>query len=354
MYWDVSFRLFLVEQEIDGNLPFLDVMVAHNKDTVQFDFKVYRKPTHTENYIHFYSQHSDSVKRNIVVNMFLRAFKICDPIFIDEEINHLFKTFENIGYPKFFIVNCLSLARKKYYIPAPKRPFQRANNITLPYSKDLEGISKTLEHVNSQTKKEDSINLSFNYNNTLRSRLVRNQVRDNTKDVGVYCIPCLDCDKSYIGESGRGLAIRLEEHKRACRLGNSYSAVATHTLHVGHRIGFSQSAVIYNCQDRNTRRTIEGALISLNDTFENNKSSTKEDKYTNNIICKKAGIKNICNISTTLCTAASPLYPQVSSAPPEGGTPDTGTYADRTIPPEPPDEGPHRRIRRGRSRRSDV
>ena len=346
---------FTVEQEVDGNLPFLDVMVVHDKDTKQFSFKVYRKPTHTENYIHFYSQHSESVKRNVVVNMFLRAFKICDPIFINEEITHLFSTFEKIGYPLHFIKNCLSIARKKIYNPTPKRPFVRNNNITLPYSKELESISRTLEHINSQTKTEDSINISFSYNNTLRSRLVKNQNRDDSKDVGVYCIPCLDCNKSYIGESGRGLDVRLEEHKNACRLGKSYSAIATHTLDIGHRIGFSQSAVVYSCQDRNTRRTIEGALISLNNTFLNNKGSTKEDKYTNTLVCKKAGIKNMHNISATLRTAASPLYPQVSLAPTEDGTPDTGTYAENPTPPEPPDteNGPRNVIRR-RSRRLNL
>ena len=348
---------FTVEQEVDGKLPFLDVMVIHNKDTRQFSFKVYRKPTHTENYIHFYSQHSETVKRNIVVNMFHRAFKICDPIFIDEEIHHLFNTFEKIGYPTYFINNCLSMARKRHYNPTPRKPFQLGNNITLPYSKELEGISRTLDHVNNHIKKEDSVNLSFSYNNTLRSRLVRNQNKDVVKEVGVYCIPCLDCHKSYIGESGRGLDIRLEEHKRACRLGNNYSAVATHTLDIGHRIGFSQSAVVYSCQDRNTRRTIEGALISLNDTFDNNKSSTNEDKYTNSMICKKAGIKNMYNISATLCTAASPLHSQVSLAPPDDGTPDTGTYAERPVPPEPPDNRnarPRNLRRRPRRRNMDA
>ena len=61
------------------------------------------------------------------------------------------------------------------------------------------------------------------------------------------------------------------------------------------------------------------------------------------------------NISATLRTAASPLYPQVSLAPNEDGTPDTGTYAENPTPPEPPDteNGPRNVIRR-RSRRLNL
>ena len=29
----------------------------------------------------------------------------------------------------------------------------------------------------------------------------------------IYCIPCQDCDKSYIGETGRTLKVRLAEHQ---------------------------------------------------------------------------------------------------------------------------------------------
>ena len=91
--------------------------------------------------MHFYSQHSELVKHNIVTNIFLRALKICDPIYIDEKIQHLYSTFQKIGYPLFFIRNCLSIARKKHYNPTLARPFQQDSNLTLPFSKKLEDIS---------------------------------------------------------------------------------------------------------------------------------------------------------------------------------------------------------------------
>ena len=57
------------------------------------------------------------------------------------------------------------------------------------------------------------------------------------------------------------------------------------------------------------RRVVEGALISLNNTFENNKGLTKEDTYINEIICKKAKIHNYKNLSAKLSSAAHSVPP---------------------------------------------
>ena len=140
------------------------------------------------------------------------------------------------------------------------------------------------------TSNDKDICLSFKCSNTIRNKVVTSK-HGNYCEAVVYCTPCLNCDQSYIGESGRGLGKRLEEHKRACRLGNSYSAAATHTLNTGHRIGFNNVKIVYKSKNRNQRRVIEGALISLNNTFENNKGNTNEDKYFNTQICSFAGIK---------------------------------------------------------------
>jgi hypothetical protein len=40
---------FTLETEIDGQLPFLDLKIKRNSDRLTFG--IYRKPTHTENYI---------------------------------------------------------------------------------------------------------------------------------------------------------------------------------------------------------------------------------------------------------------------------------------------------------------
>ena len=218
--------------------------------------------------------------------MFLRALRICDPQYLEQEFNHIHRSFLRLGYPSYFVKQCLSKANRKYYQANNVNTHSTDNFITIPFSPQLITAQQLLSNVNRYHHNNNKVNLAFRYSNTLRTRLVRNKNSSHDKEVGVYCIPCLDCGQCYIGESGRGLDVRLEEHKRACRLGRDYSAVATHSIGLDHRIGFRQAKIIYNSNNRNTRKIIEGALISLNNTFVNNKSSTQEGEYVNAAICK--------------------------------------------------------------------
>ena len=105
-----------------------------------------------------------------------------------------------------------------------------------------------------------------------------------------------------------------------------YNAIATHSLDEDHRIGFSRASLVYNSNNICIRKTVEGALISLNSTFKNNKSSAKEDSFTSYMICSSLRIKHFCNIVATLSPAALPLSSQVDELP-QYGPHDTGAYA---------------------------
>ena len=335
---------FTIEHEDGGTLPFLDVHVIHDSTTSSFSFKVYRKTTNKENYIHFFSCHSHKVKVNVVTNMFSRAYRICDPLHLDDEIKHIKAAFLKLAYPTHFINRCLKNARSKWHNPQPKKEKEIVKNITLPYSPDLENTQREIKKLTNQcSSNKDKVDLTFSYNNTIRNRLVRNSSRSKKVDVGVYCIPCKDCNQCYIGETGRGLDIRVAEHKRACRLGYHYNAISSHTWTKGHRIGFDNSSIIYKNNNLCTRKLVEGALISLNNTFTNNKGMTNEDIFTNISICKSINIKDFMSVAATLFPAASPLSPQVNTVPQVAGTRVTGAYAAEDVaaqPPEPPDEGP--------------
>ena len=135
------------------------------------------------------------------------------------------------------------------------------------------------------------------------------------------------------------MIVRLDEHRQACRTGSSYNAIATHSLSLDHRIGFSSARIVYKCNNINVRKIAEGALISLNSTFKNNKGSTHEDRFVNYKICTILDIDNYSNIATTLSSAALPLFSQVDESTFHDNNA-TGTYADPALspmPPEPPD-----------------
>ena len=93
---------FTLEKEQDAQIPFLDTSTLR---TENFIFKVFRKPTNKEDYVHFYSAHADRVKSGIVIGFFLRALeKICDDDYLQEEIQHIYQTFERLKYPKGFLI----------------------------------------------------------------------------------------------------------------------------------------------------------------------------------------------------------------------------------------------------------
>ena len=62
---------FTKEEEKDSILPFLDTLVQWNPDKT-ISVKVYRKPTHTNQYLNYTSHHSTSAKQSIITALFDR------------------------------------------------------------------------------------------------------------------------------------------------------------------------------------------------------------------------------------------------------------------------------------------
>ena len=61
----------------------------------------------------------------------------------------------------------------------------------------------------------------------------------------VYEIPCNDCSKKYVGQTGNSLHTRLKQHQAACRLLQpEKSALAQHAIDEGHRIDWSKAKVV--------------------------------------------------------------------------------------------------------------
>ena len=74
---------FTSETEVDNQLPFLDVSIQRTQSGPKF--KVYRKATNRNDFIHYLSARSEKVKSGIIIGFFLRAYRICSPEYLEEE-----------------------------------------------------------------------------------------------------------------------------------------------------------------------------------------------------------------------------------------------------------------------------
>ena len=50
----------------------------------------------------------------------------------------------------------------------------------------------------------------------------------------VYEVPCMDCNSSYIGETGRSLKKQLVEHKSAVKRHDTKNGIAVHAREHQH------------------------------------------------------------------------------------------------------------------------
>ena len=220
---------FTCEKESEGTLPFLDVELKRMGEKVSTG--VYRKPTHTNRYIHFSSHHHPRIKIGVVQCLKRRADTICDEHSANREAKMLQSAFEANGYPRRVIQRTLRQP------PHPTRGTdingeqEKPTLLVLPY---LKNTSETIQ----RTCKQLGIKAVFKSQGTLRQTLTRVKTpRPEMKKKNViYEIPCKDCNMSYIGETGRSLQKRMTEHKAAVRRGDQKNGVAVHVQKYDHRV----------------------------------------------------------------------------------------------------------------------
>ena len=101
---------FTMETKKD-RIPFLDTSVIRDSNGL-LTSSVYRKPTHTDQYLAYDSHHPQSVKHGIVKCLYDRAkHLITKPSVIYEEKEHLSSVLVSNGYPSSFIRKLVKTTR---------------------------------------------------------------------------------------------------------------------------------------------------------------------------------------------------------------------------------------------------
>ena len=80
---------FICEPEVNGQLAFLDTKITR-KESGSLDVTIYRKPTHTDQYLHFDSHHLVSHKFSVIRTFDHRAqTAVTDPEERNKELDHI-------------------------------------------------------------------------------------------------------------------------------------------------------------------------------------------------------------------------------------------------------------------------
>ena len=123
---------FTMETEKDDKLVFLDVLVKKKLDGL-LGHTMYRKPTHTDLYLHANSEHHPTQKQAVMSTLVHQAKIICDTGSLEEELQHLQKTFRKNGYSKRGINHTLKTeikqkTNKKKTVRTALLPYQCATS----------------------------------------------------------------------------------------------------------------------------------------------------------------------------------------------------------------------------------
>ena len=98
---DPAIRFTVEDNKEDGSIPFLDTIVNPEADG-NLSITVYRKPTHTDQYLQWDSHHHLSAKLRIINTLSHRAKTVCRrPELLQQEKDHLRKAFTKCKYPKW-------------------------------------------------------------------------------------------------------------------------------------------------------------------------------------------------------------------------------------------------------------
>ena len=198
---------FTIETEENASIAMLDTRMERQDDG-SLSFSVFRKATHTDQYLQFDSHQPLQHKLGVIRTLHHRANKICSEGNKEAEMIHLKKVLAVSGYTKA-AWNTATSGSKTRGNQATQRT-TTTGYITLPYVGTIsDALARTIRPYGIQVHHKPS--------NTIRSRLVRpkDKVDKLEKANVVYRIECQECSVKYIGETERQLGKRVKEHRRA-------------------------------------------------------------------------------------------------------------------------------------------
>jgi predicted GIY-YIG superfamily endonuclease len=129
--------------------------------------------------------------------------------------------------------------------------------VYIPYAK---GVSEKFKCIDNQY----NIGMIFKTKHTLRSALIKTRLERDPQQTAqcIYSIPC-ECGRSYIGETGKPLDVRLREHRHSLQQGLlEKSKLAQPTYEEDHRAGWDDDRILEIQSNSRYRKYKESAHMA--------------------------------------------------------------------------------------------
>ena len=210
---------FTHEEEINGNIPFLDTSITRKADG-SVKLQVYRKKTHTDQYLNFASQHLLHQKLGVVRTLLDRKESmVTEEIDKQQEEDRIKHALSQCGYPSWTISKVKQQMKDKSKSKGKKKDTDKEKSngmVVIPY---IQGVSERIQRV----FKKHNIATAMRPYNTLKNNLVHPKDKRETAQTCdcIYEISCKNCNKTYVGEIGRAFGTRLKEHMKDAEKVNS-------------------------------------------------------------------------------------------------------------------------------------
>ena len=248
---DPSIQFTTEEQKEDGSMPFLDILVTPQEDRT-LTSKVYRKPTHTDQYLQWDSHHNLACKYSVINTLTHRAKAVySNPQLLTEELNHLESALSKCKYPRWAFQKVLKEQKGKKNKRKERNTItQKRCHIVVPYTK---GLCESYKSICSKY----GVQAYFRGGNTLKNLLMFSKDKDEMRKQSniIYWYRCgrTECDDEYIGESARTFEERFKEHLKAP------SPIYEHDNTTGHKTSVENFKIIGR-EGHGISRTIQEAI----------------------------------------------------------------------------------------------
>ena len=236
---------FKVERGGD-RLDFMDLTLIITDNKIKI--KVYRKKTYTDSIIPYNSHHSWGHKMAGFHCMIYRLLNLpLEKKEYNEELNTIITIAINNGYKKEDIMRILRKQRSRQEAKVLFNNNIPKNNkwIAIPF---CQGISEQTKKI--IRKEHKTTNVTYHNNQNLGRQLINTKKThtDKLNTSGIYKVSC-KCGKYYIGQTGRTINTRTNEHFANARLKKSgHSSLSDHLIEQNHEYKKCQIEVIHTCK----------------------------------------------------------------------------------------------------------